>query len=75
MPGTGQATLCSQDALGQGSAIVGAFRTDSLHTSTCVDEEDLGVEAFDIDLLLVAGLQVDRGDAHKFVFLGHGSEW
>lgn len=54
---------------------MGAFGTDGLNIASCVDEEDLGVEAFDIDFLLVAGLQVDRGDARKFVFLGHGSEW
>lgn len=52
---------------------MGALGAQSLHLSSSIDEQHLGIEAFDVDLLLVAGLQVERGDARELVFLGHGS--
>lgn len=72
MPGTGKSAVCGQDSVDQRSSIVGALRTDSLDLGAIIKKEDFGVEAFNLHLLLGAWLEVQRGDALEFVFLGHG---
>lgn len=47
---------------------LGAYGLD---LSASIDKQHLCIEALDIDLLLVARLQVKRGDAGELVFLGH----
>lgn len=51
---------------------MGALCADSLDLAAIIEEEDLGVEAFNLDLLLGAWLKVERGDALELIFLGHG---
>lgn len=72
MPGTSQTAICGQDPVDQGSSVMGALCTKSLDLAAIVEEEDLGVEAFNLDLLLGAWLEVQRGDALELIFLGHG---
>lgn len=72
MPGAGQTAVCGQDSIDQRSAVVGTLGTDSLDLASIVEEEDLGVQAFDLDLLLGAWLKVERSDALELVLLGHG---
>lgn len=72
MPGAGQTAVCGQNSIDQRSSIVGALCTDSLDLAAIIEEEDLGVEAFNFDLLLGAWLEVERGDALELVLLGHG---
>lgn len=50
-----------------------ALWTESLDLSTCIDKQDLCVEALDVNFFLVPGFQVKRGDTREFVFLGHGA--
>lgn len=72
MPGASKTAVCGQYSIDQRSAIVRALCTDSLNLASIVEEEDLGVEAFNLDLLLGAWLEVERGDALELVLLGHG---
>lgn len=51
---------------------MGTLCTDSLDLASIIEEEDLGVQAFDLDLLLGAWLEVERGDALELVLLSHG---
>lgn len=62
VPGTSHTARGGQDALGQRSAVMGAFGTNRLHlclsTGLQAHEEDLGIlDAFNLDLLLLAGFE------------------
>lgn len=72
MPGAGKTAVCGQDSVDQRSAIMGALCTDSLDLAAIIEEKNLGVEAFNLNLLLGAWLEVERGDALELIFLGHG---
>lgn len=52
---------------------MGTLCTDSLDLGAVVEEEDLGVEALNLDFLLGARLEVERSDALELIFLGHCS--
>lgn len=73
VPWAGQTAVGGQDAIDERSAVVGTLGADGLDLATSIDKQDLCTEALDFDLLLEAGLQVERGDAAELVLLGHGS--
>lgn len=50
---------------------MGAAGTDRLDGSGRIEQQDFGVEALDLDLLLLAGLQGQRADPLELVLLGH----
>lgn len=53
---------------------MGALGADSLDRAAGIDQQDLSaVDAFDLDLMLIAGGEGQGGDALKLVFLGHSS--
>lgn len=56
MPGTGKSAVCGQDSVDQRSSVVCALRTDSLDLGAIIKKQDLGVEAFNLHLLLGAWL-------------------
>lgn len=55
--------------------VVSASWTDSLCLAGSIEEEDLCVQALDLDLMLLAWLEVERGDSLELVFLRHCDLW
>lgn len=72
MPWAGELAVGTQDALDERGAVVRALGADSLDLAAGIEQQHLGLEPLDLDLLLVAGLEVERRDALELVFLGHG---
>jgi len=62
VPRAGDLPVCAEDALDERRAVMRTLGADGLDLSAGVEQQHLGVEALDLDLLLVAGLQVQRGD-------------
>ncbi|TKW52640.1 hypothetical protein CTA1_11783 [Colletotrichum tanaceti] len=70
---TRQSARGGEDTFDEGSAVVGALGTDSLDGAAGVDKQDLcTLDALDLNLLLVAWLERQRGDGLELV-VGHGS--
>jgi len=72
MPGADKTAVRGQDSVNKWGSVMGALCTDSLDLGAIIEEENLGGEAFNLDLLLGAWLEVQRGDALELIFLGHG---
>lgn len=72
VPWAGELAVGTQDALNERGAVVRALGADSLDLAAGIEQQHLGLEPLNLDLLLIAGLQVERRDALELVFLGHG---
>ena len=70
VPGTSELSVVSEDSLDKRRAVVGALGTECLDLSSSIEQQDLGaVHALDLNLLLIAWLEVQRGHSLELVFL------
>jgi hypothetical protein len=75
VPGTCNSPVTRQHALDERRAVMRAFAANGRDLTADVCEEHLAlVDAFDFDLALLAGLEVEAGEAFELVLLGH-SGW
>lgn len=74
VPRAGDSALACENTLDQGSTVVSAVGTHGVNLVLDLGQQDLSaLNAVDLDLLLLAILQVDAGQALELVFGSHGA--